>query len=152
MISQISNLEVLKGAKCTPFSELVRSESFKYLGHVLRQDYSSTNHICVDSSCKIRTPQAKRRRRRPLDNWTRKTVQEVLFNGNNPPVGSLRPNLAADPCTDGALYARNISKNKALWKRHMVRGTYAPTRKPAGRRCTPRGVPADGRELTPGAG
>ena len=153
MISHIPNHEVLRRANCTPLSVLVRRERIKYLGHVLRQDYESTIHnICFDTSCKIRTPQAKRRRRRPLDNWTRKSVQEVLYNGGRLPVHSLRPNLSADPCTDGVLYARKISKNRALWKRHIVRGTYAPARKPVGRRCTPRGVPADGRELTQGAG
>ena len=152
MISHVSNAEVLRRAKCTPLSVLVRQERKKYLGHVLRQDYSSTIHnICFDSSCKVRTPQAKRRRRRPLDNWTRKTVQEVIYSGQRIPLQSLRPSIDADPCTDGVLYARKISKNRTLWRRHIVRGAYAPARTPAGRRRAPVGAPADGRERTQGA-
>ena len=152
MISHVSNEEVLRRAKCTPLSVLVRQERKKYMGHVLRQDYNSTIHnICFDSSCKVRTPQVKRRRRRPLDNWTRKTIQEVLFSGQHVPLPSLRPNLAADPCTDGVLYARRIANNRTLWKGHIVRGAYAPARKPVGRRRAPVGAPADGRELTQGA-
>ena len=130
MISRVTNEEVLRRAKCTPLSELVRKERFKYLGHVLRQDYSSTIHnICFDSSCKVRAPAVKRRRRRPLDNWTRKTIQEALTVAKSLPIASLRPPVNAEPCTSGALYARSIAYNRSLWRRRIVRGTYAPARR-----------------------
>ena len=86
-----------------------------------------------------------------MDNWTRKTVQEVIYSGQRIPLQSLRPSVDADPCTDGVLYARKISKNRTLWRRHIVRGAYAPARTPAGRRRAPVGAPADGRERAQGA-
>ena len=134
MISRISNEEVLSRAKCTPFSTMVRQNRLKYMGHVLRQDYTSTIYnVCFDSSKKVRTPNAKRRRKRPLDNWTRKTLQEVISIGGRLPLAKLRPSPRVVVATAGSLYAHKLAQDRTFWRRHVVRGTYAPARRPVGR-------------------
>ena len=135
MISKVSNAEILKRAKCTPLSAQVRGERYKYFGHVLRRCYEDTiANVCFDSSFKLRPPVGKRRRRRPLDNWTRKVTTEVLATAPVAFPPSVRPPAGLDPTTSGILYACNIANNRQMWQRLQVRRTYAP----AGGRAGPR--------------
>ena len=108
---------------------MVRAERRKYLGHVLRSGPSETIHnVCFDSTYKIRTPSSKRRQKRPLDNWSRKTVQEVIDGAHKLPTHVVRPPPGVDPCTSGSLYAYRLAKDRTLWKRHIVGGIHAPAR------------------------
>ena len=127
MISRVSNAGVLRRAKCTPLSAQVRGERYKYFGHVLRRHYPETIvSVCLDSSYKLRPPAGKRRRRRPLDNWTRKVATEVLAAAPVAFPPSVRPAVGLNPTGSGILYARNIANNRQMWQRLTVRRTYAP--------------------------
>ena len=146
MISHISNAEVLSRAHCTPLSHHVRSSRFKYFGHVLRRDYSATIfNVCFDSSCKVRQPAGKRKQKRPLDAWTRKTMSEVLDHSRRTLESTVRPRVGLDPLSSGVLYARKLANNKQVWGRLTDRRTYAPTGGLAGagaRHVRARGAPA----------
>ena len=127
MISKVSNAEILRRSKCTPLSAQVRGERYKYFGHVLRRQYPETIvSVCCDSSYKLRPPAGKRRRRRPLDNWTRKVTTEVLATAPVAFPPSVRPSPALDPTGSGILYARNIAQHRQMWQRLVARQTYAP--------------------------
>ena len=132
MISRVSNASILRQAKCTPFSQQVRVERFRYFGHVLRSPYPDTVvSTCVDSSCKLRQPAGKRQRRRPLDNWTRKVTTEILDTASRTLPPDVRPPVPFKPATSGLLYARRLAANKSAWKRLQQR-TDAPTGRRAG--------------------
>ena len=132
MISRVSNAEVLKKAHCTPMSNLIRGERFKYFGHVLRREFPATiQSVCVDASCKLRPPAGKRRQKRPLDNWTRKVTAEVLVKARHSLPLVVRPSDNLRPATTGLLYARRIAENKHVWEQ-LHRRTQAPAGRPTG--------------------
>ena len=138
MISRVSNAEVLRRAGTRPLAAQVADERIKFLGHILRRPPQETVYnVCFDPSCKVRLPVGKRRQKRPLDNWTRKSVVEVLSRASRSLPPSVRPNACLKPLTSGSLYARNISLNKQMWCQLAQRRTYAPT----GSRAGPAGIP-----------
>ena len=151
MISRVSNSVVLKRAGCTPLSDFVRSERIKYFGHVLRRDYADTiANVVVDSSFKLRAPAGRRLRRRPLDNWPKKTSAEVLDIASRRLPLSVRPASTDRPATSGILYARRLALDKEMWKRLHDRRTDAPTGGRAGARARPGRVAAAPASTPPG--
>ena len=137
MISRVSNSEVLRRARTRPLSAQVADERVKFLGHILRRPPQDTVYnVCFDSSCKVRLPVGKRRQKRPLDSWTRKSVIEVLSRASRSLPVSVRPNASLQPLTSGSLYARNISYHKTMWCQLAQRRTNAP----AGSRAGPAGT------------
>ena len=150
MISHVSNSEVLARSKCTPLSEQVKSNRFKYFGHVVRRPFEDTIcNVVVDSSYKLRLPAGKRLRKRPLDNWSRKTITEVLESASKLPA-DVRPTGSEKPATSGMLYARRLATNKEMWKRLEVRRTDAPAGRRAGSRARLGRVAAEPAAAPPG--
>ena len=127
MISRVSNKEVLRRARCTPLSHLVKSRRLEYLGHVLRRTpHETIASVCFDSSWKVRTPPTARRRGRPLDNWARKSVAEVLLDASSHCTPLPRPPDGLKPSTSSVLFARGHAMHRVGWRRYVRAGTDAP--------------------------
>ena len=135
MISRISNARVLKEASTIPLSHIVRQRRLQYLGHVLRREpLDSIASVCFDNTWKVRTPYAPRKRGRPIDNWTRKSVAEALHHARSVPVARVRPGESLNPSTSGVLVVRRVANLRLVWGRHVAVRADAPRVGPGSRR------------------
>ena len=138
MISRVSNSEVLQessyAASCPPRWQT--NESSFWATSFAGPLRTLCTMFALTRLAKYAFPVGKRRQKRPLDSWTRKSVVEALSRASRSLPVSVRPNALLQPLTSGSLYARNISYNKTMWCQLAQRRTNAP----AGSRAGPAGI------------
>ena len=72
MISHVTNDQIFKDANTTPLSSLLRSQQFRYFGHVLRSKESRDPiyAVCFDNMGNVRRLSSRRRIGHPSQKWT----------------------------------------------------------------------------------